>query len=467
MPIAILILSTFFAGVASGATNEEFDLPADEPPAASLTPEQVTGKNFKVRDPVHSDGLMHRYVVESRFGEFEAYGRDELGLRLREIAALAEIAETSRTEVALQAVTRGIEEDVKSVVSVVKDPVGTVLGIPRGIGHLLGGYRAQAGELAEKVWKSGGNESAGAGAPPSDKVVRSASSYVLRYMGLSEAERRWYAQLDIDPYTRNEVLRRAVRRLAKIDSGVSFGMKFASAGVPYAGDARRALDAIYNEHPSVLRKKRREALAGFGLTPAEVERFENTLLLDPTRQQALVEAMKSLEKVAGREELLRTAMSVTSEVEAEVFLRSARLLLRMHARRPVTRLVAGIRLPCARFADGRLAVFGAFDAVSWTAEVASYEGAILAALPPDAPARELWLGGTISARARAALEQKGWEIHAQADDAIETLQVSVPPPRQLFGGGVLRIHRLRNDDVPRHRPTGDDILHGGDDLRPE
>ena len=418
MRIAILLLASFLAGPAVGATNGEFDVPADEAPAASLAPAQISGKNFKIRDPVHSDGLMHRYVVESRFGEFEAYGREELDLRLREIAALTEIAETSESEVALKAVARGIEEDVKSVVSVVKDPVGTVLGIPKGIGHLLGGYRARAGELTAKVQHSGSGDASGNGESAADQSKHLAKKYIDTYMGLSQAERRWYAKLDIDPYTRNEILRRAVRRLAKVDSGVSFGMKFVSAGVPYASEARRALDAIYNEDPAVLRKKRRKALAGFGLTAAEVERFENTLLLDPTRQQALVDAMKALEGVQGREELLRTAMSVTSEVEAEVLLRSSRLLLRMHSRRPVVRLTAGVRLPCAQFADQRIAVFGAFDAVQWTAEVAGYEGAILGALPADSPTHEVWLSGTISSRARAALEQRGWEVHAQAYDAI-------------------------------------------------
>ena len=416
MRIAILFTVAFLSGAAAAA-NEDFDVPADEAPAASLAPAQVSGKNFKIRDPVHSDGLMHRYVVESRFGEFEAYGREELDLRLREVAALTEIAETSESEVALKAVTRGIEDDVKSVVTVIKDPVGTVLGIPRGIGHLLGGYRAQAGELTSKVHDSGSGDAAGSPQSAADQAGHLAKKYVDRYMGLSQAERRWYAKLGIDPYTRNEILRRAVHRLAKVDSGVSFGMKFVSVGVPYASEARRALDAIYNEDPAVLRKKRRKALASFGLKAAEVERFENTLLLDPTRQQALVDAMMSLEGVPGREELLRTAMSVTSEVEAEVFLRSSRLLLRTHARRPIARLLAGVRLPCAQFADQRIAIFGAFDAVQWTAEVAGYEGAILGALPAGAPAREVWLSGSISPRARAALEQRGWEVHAQAYDA--------------------------------------------------
>jgi len=414
MRFTTLIFTLVLSGTAVAAASEDFDVPAEETPAASLTPAQVAGKNFHVRDPVLSDGLMHRYVVESRFGEFEAYGRDELDLRLREIAALTEISDTSQSEVALKAVTRGIEEDVKAVFSVVKDPVGTVLGIPRGIAHLLGGYRARAGEIVAKGQKSGSKDTGGNDESTVDQAERLTKKYVQSYLGLSKAERRWYAKLDIDPYTRNEVLRRAVRRLAKVDSGVSFGMKFVPVGVPYAGEARRALDAIYNEDPAVLRKKRRKALAKFGLTPAEVERFENTMLLDPTRQQALVDAMGTLEGVQGREELLRAAMSVTSEVEAQVFLRSARLMLRAHAGRPFTRLLPGVRLPCGQFADGRVAVFGAFDAVQWTAEVASFEGGILSMLPAEIAARELWLSGTISSRARAEMEQRGWEVHAQA-----------------------------------------------------
>jgi len=418
-------ITAFVSITAGGATVGDFDVPADEAPGASLTPAQVSGKNYKVRDPVHSDGLMHRYVLETKFGEFEAYGRDELDLRLREIAALNQISETSDSDVAYKAVKRGIEEDVKAIAGIVTDPVGTVLGIPRGIGHLLGGYRARAEEITDKKDKKKpeGEAAAGTEEKPKSNAKSSAKKYVDKYMGLSASERRLYKKFDIDPYTRNEVLRGAVRRMAKLDSKVTFGMKFVP-GVPYAGQAKRALDAIHNEDPAVLRKKRREALAGFGLTPDEVEQFENTMLLDPTRQELLVDAMEALQGVSGREELLRTAMSVTSELEIQVFLRSAGMLLRAHAQRPATRIVPGLRLPTAQFADQRVAVFGAFDAVQWTAEVAGYEGAILQALPGDVPAREVWLSGSVSPRARAAMEQRGWEVHDHAEKGAETRQAA-------------------------------------------
>ena len=81
------------------------------------------------------------------------------------------------------------------------------------------------------------------------------------------------------------------------------------------------------------------------------------------------------------------------------------------------RIIAGLRLPSAQFADRRVAVFGAFDAAQWTAEVAGYEGAILGALPADIPGREVWLSGAISPRARAAVQQRGWEVHDHAEAA--------------------------------------------------
>ena len=246
---------------------------------------------------------------------------------------------------------------------------------------------------------------AGAGA------VHLAKSQADHYIGLSAAERRWYARLGVDPYTSNPVLRRAVARLARIDAAASFGMRFAPVGIPFAGEVSRALDTIDHEDPAVLRKRRHETLARQGLSPAEIEHFENTPLLTPTRQTVLVNAVDALEGVDGRAELLRHAMTVESEEEIEVFLQSALSLLRFHAHEPVQKILAGLRIPSAVVAGGRIAVYGAFDDVQWTEQVAGYERALREALPQTA-GRELWITGSVSAAARSALEQRGWTVHA-------------------------------------------------------
>src|ERR1700690_848614 len=413
---ALACLASLSAGVAA-----DFEIPADDSPVASLPPEQVIDKNFHIQDPVHSDGLMHRYVVDSRFGIFDAYGRDALKARLQEVAALTTISETSEVTVVLQSVARGIEDDAKSFLKVATNPFGTVLGIPTGIKHLLSGYEATASDAttqAKKALNGAGSDSASTTASKTaSQATELAKQYADRYLGLSAAERRWYAKLGIDPYTDSEVLRRAVGRLAKIDAAASLGMRFAPIGIPFAGEVNLALDAIYTEDPKVLRDRQRKALASYGLSPQEIARFENTLLLNPTRQTLLVNAVKALEGVEGRAELLRHATDVTSEVEIEVFLRSTGLLVRFHGRRPLARIIPGLRIPSAQLADGTVEVFGAFDAVQWTEDVAGYERAIRMALPDQSRGRELWLTGSVSPHARAFLEGLGWTVHAETETA--------------------------------------------------
>jgi hypothetical protein len=412
------LLAAAIAGQASAAPGD-FETPADEPPAASLAPAQVAGENFHIQDPVQSDGLMHHYVVETRFGTFDAYGRDALTVRLREVAALTTLSKTSETNVVLQSAVRGVADQAKSMLRVAKNPVGTVLGIPKGVKHLLGGAQAQAQEVTAEVHQGGSGSPGSLAGKAASQAPAMARRYADRYLGLSAAERRWYAKLGVDPYTNNEVLRRSVKRLAKVDAAASLGMRFAPIGIPFAGEVTHALDAIYNEDPAVLRKRRREALASYGLSQAEIERFENTLLLNPTRQSILVDAAKSLEGVKDRAELLRHASEVTSEDETEVFLHSTALLLHFHAQRPVARMIAGLRLPAAELDDGSVVVFGAFDAVYWTPEVAGYERDIRAALPDGVASRELRLSATVSPDARAQLERLGWVIHDRLDGAAQ------------------------------------------------
>jgi hypothetical protein len=422
-----IILAACAAQLVTLAANADtdFESPPAEPPAASLVPEQVTGENFHVVDPVQSDGLMHHYVLDSHYGVFPAYGRDALVVRLQEVAALNQIAHTSKANVILASVIRSATPDAPELILLATHPVGSVVGIPAGIVHLLGGYAAETKEFTHRSERADTSTSDKATSDKStsdtsttpkkeDKVASDAVRYAQRYLGVTDAERRWYRKLGVDPYTSNEVLRKAVHRLARVDAAAGLGMRFTSLPrVPYGSQLDRAMNAIYNENPAVLRAKRRELLKGYGLTAAEISHFEHDLLLNPTRQSILVEIAKSLDGVAGRDELFRHAMTVTSVEEVQVFLRSAALLPALHTQRPLAKILPGLRIPAAQRADGHVLLIGAFDSVYWTQDVAGYESALRQALPGDAP-REVWLSGAISPRARAELSQRGWEVHDQA-----------------------------------------------------
>jgi len=401
------------AALTAAAWAVDFETPPAEPASASLTADMVSGPNFHIIEPVVADGLMHHYVIDSHFGTFTAYGQVALKIRLREVAALTQIAKTTDIDVITKSVSRRVETDAKTLGQAVTHPVGMVTGIPRGIGHLFGGYKAQAKELTEKSTATEGTK---AGSNVAHDAASSATRYADRYLGVSVAERRYYQQLGVDPYTNNDVLRRAVHHLAKVDAAANLGMHFVGIpGLPYLGDVKRAMDAIYNEDPAVLRARQRAALASYGLSADEIKRFENTLLLSPTRQSLLAEAAKSLDGAAGRDELFRHAMSLTTDEEVQVFLQSTGLLVGLHAHRPVARILAGLRLPAAQLSDGHIAVLGAFDSVYWTQDVAGYEADLHALLPEGSKGLEVWSSGTISPRARAELVKRGWEVHDKAN----------------------------------------------------
>jgi hypothetical protein len=130
-PVFVAAASVLF--IAAGVFAEaNYEVPPDEPPASFLPAALVAGENFKIVDPVSSDGLMRRYVIESSFGRFEAYGRSQLEIRVYEVAALTVMAKTSDVKLVANGVAQGVETQVKTVTGVVTHPVKTVTGIPRG-----------------------------------------------------------------------------------------------------------------------------------------------------------------------------------------------------------------------------------------------------------------------------------------------------------------------------------------------
>jgi hypothetical protein len=425
---AVLMSTSALALATPTDAPTSFEAPPQQPPAVLLPESMVSGANYHVDDPVQSDGLMNHYVVESKFGRFDAYGRTRLAIRIHEVAALTELAKTSTIEVAAGGVGRGVESQLETVAGVVANPVKTVTGIPKGIAHLFHGYIDQGNETIGDA-KSTAGSATGTGGRTSavtDKTTSEVKHYAERYLGLTAAERHWYEKLRVDPYTDNAALRSAIHKNANIDAAAGFGMKFVGIpSIPGIGDVHELLYAIYNEEPATIRARNRVTLAGYGLQPGEIDRWQNTLVLNPTRQILLLKAAAALNGVEGRGELFRHALGLTSDVEAQVYLQSVFLLVLAHSKQPVVAILPGLRLPAARRADGHIVVCGAFEAVYWTADVATGEEQIRQTLlQSDSGVRELWLAGTASDRARAELRARGWDLQESVQEPATVTTVN-------------------------------------------
>ena len=421
----IATLGVVVAGLTFAETGPSYEVPPDQTPSELAAPALVSGSNFHVVDPVRSDGLMHRYVIESHFGTFEAYGQSQLTVRVHEVSALTELAKTSNVEVAVGGVANGVTSQVNTVVGVATHPVQTVTGIPKGIAHLFHGYADRGKELLAdaKHDREPSEPGADKGSDVASKGGDAATRYAARYFGVSSAERRWYQKLGVDPYTDNAILRAAIHKAARVDAAAGFGMKFVGIpGVPGVGLMSKATDAIYNEDPATIRARTRGTLAGYGLTLEEIEHWQNKLILSPTRQVLLLAAAEALGGVEGRGELFRHAISLRAPEEAQVYLQSVGLLVMAHRQNPVQSILPGVRLPAAKRADGHIIVCGAFESVYWTADVAKGESQIREALPTEGiAARELVLSGTTSERARTELVALGWTVReSQISSAPDT-----------------------------------------------
>src|SRR5215475_9794643 len=58
-----------------------------------LKPELLKGQHYVVRDPVPTNAGMNQFTIDSDFGVFEADGNEMLLHRLKEIDAIARLAE--------------------------------------------------------------------------------------------------------------------------------------------------------------------------------------------------------------------------------------------------------------------------------------------------------------------------------------------------------------------------------------
>ncbi len=413
---ALVALGCALSLATAADTAADFEPPVDQAPAQLLPAALASGADFHVVDPVQSDGLMHRYVVDSKYGRFDAYGRVSLANRVHEVAALSELAKTSTVAVVAGGVGRGVQTEVKTAVGVVTHPVKTVVGIPKGIAHLFHGYVDEGKEAAAEA--SSSTDSAGTPGSVAKKSESAATQYAAHYVGLTSAERHWYQKLGVDPYTDNSVLRKEIHRNAEVDAAAGFSVRFVGIpSIPGIGDVNEVMDAVYTEEPATLRKRNKATLAGYGLQPDEIKRLQHSLVLSPTRQALLLKAAAALNGVDGRGELFRHALGLTSDAEAQVYLQSVGLLVLAHGKQPLAAILPGVRLPSARRSDGHIVVCGAFESVYWTADVARSEAQLRQALPQaDAGTRELWLAGVASDRARTELRDRGWELHEGLQD---------------------------------------------------
>ena len=394
-----------------------FDAAGAVPASRYLQADQLSGPDWKVEPEARNDGFTNTYTVTSRFGSWPARGRLHVAVRIREIQALAELEKVSKSDVFMEAVKKSATAPLELAANVAARPVETIKGVPQGVNRWFKKTSFQVKETYHDTKETVGDVRKEVGEGENDgemtaEAKKQAGAYALDQLKISGAERRWYKELGVDPFTDNEVLRKAVKSVARVEGLTSFGMKFAGLpSIPGAREMRKTLDLVWNTDPWELRLRNRNILLAAGLSEETVRAFEDNPNLTLSAQTAFLDILKGFEGVKGREHLLARAIEVESRDEAQTLVTSANLLLSLHKSEPLREILPGSRLPVARTAKGGLAAVVMTDALFWTEEVAEAAQTLAEIYADEAAAsRRLYVAGEASSRFKSGAGKLGWEI---------------------------------------------------------
>ena len=256
------------------------------PPTTSPRTE-LAGPDFKVEPEATTDGLGSTYTLTSRFGTWTARGRMQVAMRIREIQALAQLEEVSKSEVFKDAVKSSVTAPLELVQAVATEPVETLKGIPEGVGRWMKktSFQVKEGYHDAKELRAGETDASAEAAAAekaslTEKGKVEAKKYTLDYLKITGAELAWYAKLGVDPYTDNETLRKAVTSVARVQGLTSFGMKFVGMpSIPGAREARKTMDLVWKTDPWELRLANRKKLLAAGLSEETARQFEDNAAL--------------------------------------------------------------------------------------------------------------------------------------------------------------------------------------------
>jgi hypothetical protein len=383
--------------------------PADEPPptftaAQLLTPAQVKGPHHTIAAAVQTEGYYHVFSIQSDFGAAEAVGRSLLSVRLREVEALAQLEEVSKTEVFLAAAGQSVINVGRGVANVVTDPTETAKNLGSGIKR----FGVNLGRQSKRAVDSATADDPAEASKQGDNATVSAGKTVL---GVSKASRRWARKLGVDPYTTNKVLRQALDDIGQVDAAGSIATKIVLPVPGVVGMTATVGDLVWSKDPEELRKLNEQRLTELGVPDAAAKKLSLNSAMTLSYETRLIAALYAV-KVPGGGDRVAAAADSRHEREALFHVESAELLQKLHAKTPFTALLVDSLATVAVTADGQGYVLLPVDWLRWTAANGSILQEIDARARKELKAKSLKivLTGKASPAASKELAAGGWTI---------------------------------------------------------
>ena len=372
-----------------------------------LQPAYHQGPYHRVREAVPTYSGANHYVIDSDFGVFEAEGNLLLEQRVAEIYAIARLQDLTLRDEYQQALKEAAKSPLLLARNLAQNPLGTVSSVPKGIWKFMNRAGQGIKEAAEGRKRSEYEDN-----PLED------------FSGMSKAKRELAAKLGVNPYSSNEVLQRELNRMAWASvagnltiSAISIGLTGGAAVVMTAsGINQTTTEVLRDTDPNDLRRMNTAALVEMGIKKADAEAFLASPAFSPWHQTFLVNALKQLNGVKGRDALVKAATeNAADEAEALFYAYTTYLIAQLHQSDiPVESIVIFHGLPVCAARDGRAVVALQWDYAAWTEPTARFVAALKdfnarePIVPPSKPAKKGRKNAEKSAASAPA--KQGWLV---------------------------------------------------------
>jgi hypothetical protein len=381
-----------------------------------LPPEVLAGPNHRVEERVYNDGYINTYRVGSKFGTFVAVSTPMLRKRIGEINAMVRMEQIQGTKEYAAAIKEAGTDTLAGFKNLVTKPVDTVKGAASGLAVAF----RRAGDAI-------------GGAKRSD----SEDSQLKDAIGFSKTKREYAHQLGVDAYTDNQKLQDRLNEISW--AGYAGGLTWAAAMSAVPGGAgvaitvagtNRLFNEVFRTTPPVdLRRKSGEKLKAMGVHEEIADRFLNNSTYSPREQTLLVNAVDEMKGVSNRATFVRLA-SVTTDRDTAFFRqRQAEMYAGYHqAVAPFETIIALGEFAAARTTKNEVVFNVPMDHLVWTEEMARLITAADGRVTQLTRSmnKQLWISGTVSARARKEIEQRGWQVQENSEARLMDWTESYP-----------------------------------------
>jgi hypothetical protein len=414
---SLVLLGTMVVQPAlSSAAQTDYESAITLKASQILPPELLVGPNHRVEDRVPNDGYLNTYRVGSKFGTFVAVSTPILRKRISEINALVRMEQIQSTKEFTSSLKEAGTDTLAGFKNLVTQPVDTVKGAASGLAV---------------VFRRAGDALTG------PKRSDTEDSRVKDLIGFSKTKREYAYQLGVDAYTDNEKLQDRLNEISW--AGYAGGITWAAAMAAVPGGAGTAitvsgsqnlLNEVFRTTPPVdLRRMNGEKLKAMDVHPEIADAFLNNSHYSPRYQTLLVNALEEMKSVENRAAFVRLAAATAHKDTALFRERQAEMYVGYNkAVAPVETFVALGEFAAVRTAANEIIFNVPLDHLVWTEAMAKLLTAADARVTQlTRPAnKQLWVTGTVSARAKKEIENRGWQVKERTEERLLSWSENYP-----------------------------------------